>query len=416
MRKLLILSLLWSSTASGYAWALEPLPAPKPSGDAKASASTSDSKADSKKESSDSDTADDTKSKKHSKSKSKSKNSDKSDSSKDDEDKADDSKKDSDDGDSKKEEDSKPAIEPKIQGDVSMQGDSRIKMLLYDESDVYTITTRYGYQTNVVFSPQEEIELISVGDRSLWQIIPTGNRMFIRPMEEDVITNMTVITNKHSYQFDLKSLPADKAGNIYVAKFIYDNSKKAGPVIQNFLPANLVPPPVQAAGVASTLPASSPFGVGPSVPGQIPQASVPAGDVQPPVGQPVPPPPQPVAQTAFVPQPLPPQTQPQPLQQHPLAQSATATTPNYSYTYAGPDELAPLQVYDDGHATYLKYRDVRKLPPSAFVIDAAGKEIPVTYSVKGEYMVIDAVAGELALKGSDNTSVVHVFNEMLNPG
>src|SRR5690349_19344959 len=111
--------------------------------------------------------------------------------------------------------------------DAPLPSDERIKLLAYDESDVYTITTRYGYQTNIVFGPSEEIETISVGDHSMWQIIPSGNRLFIRPMEEDVTTNMTVLTSKHSYQFDLKSVPGDKtAGNIYVAMFVYKDEKK----------------------------------------------------------------------------------------------------------------------------------------------------------------------------------------------
>jgi len=81
---------------------------------------------------------------------------------------------------------------------ILSQQDSRIKLLPYDESDVYTITTRPGYQTNVVFGRGEEIQTISVGDRSFWQLIPAGNRLFIRPMNEDVSTNMTILTNRHS--------------------------------------------------------------------------------------------------------------------------------------------------------------------------------------------------------------------------
>jgi len=104
--------------------------------------------------------------------------------------------------------------------------DKRIQIMPYEETEVYTITTRYGYQTNIVFGPNEEVETISVGDRSPWQIIPSGNRIFIRPMQEDVITNMTVLTNKHSYQFDLKSLAMDiTEGNIYVAQFAYQKRK-----------------------------------------------------------------------------------------------------------------------------------------------------------------------------------------------
>ncbi len=46
-------------------------------------------------------------------------------------------------------------------------------------------------------------------------------------MEDGAQTNMTLLTNKHSYQFDLKSLAADakSGGNIYVARFIYPDDE-----------------------------------------------------------------------------------------------------------------------------------------------------------------------------------------------
>lgn len=432
MRQILVAVFMCSFLVSGYALALEALPAPKAAKDAKVSEADTEENAEEAKD------AGEVKSKKRNKSKSKASAKSDDDSSdkeksgtgkkrndKDKEDKGDDAAEgegESDDDSKKAEEKSKPEEDTKIQGDLAFAGDSRIKMLLYDESDVYTITTRYGYQTNVVFSPQEEIQLISVGDRSLWQIIPTGNRMFIRPMEEDVITNMTVITNKHSYQFDLKSLAADKSGNIYVAQFVYDNNKKAGPIIGSLLPSGLIPP--DNAAVPSAMPTSSPFGVGPSIPGQQPPAGAPVPS-NPPVAQqqvfpPVQTPPsvaqsQPPMPASSYPQALAPAPQPAP-QTAPATSVSGASGTNYSYTYAGPDELAPLQVYDDGRSTYLKYRDVKKLPPAVYVVDASGKESQVAYSVKGDYMVIDVVAGELALRGNDNINVVHVFNEMLNPG
>ena len=357
--------LLFALSVASPAWAVEPLPAPKPGADTTAAVDT--------KATSDSTANDEHKSKKHAKKKRS---------------KIDDDLDNLDDADAN-------GAKPETDG-LLFQGDKRIKMLMYDETDVYTITTRYGYQTNIIFSPQEEIELISVGDRSLWQIIPTGNRMFIRPMEEDVVTNMTVLTNKHSYQFDLKSLPADKTGNIYVAQFVYPGPKTA-PSVGNMPPPPGMIPPLAMPAMPSLPPSSSPFGVGPSVPNHTPVVSdaPPAYPTQP--NQPVP---------------LTPET-PAP---HVVAQvsPASSATANYSYTYSGPDELAPLQVYDDGHSTYLKYRNADTLTPTVFAVDPSGKETPVSYSIKGNYMVVDAVAGELAVK--KNETVVHVFNEMLNPG
>jgi hypothetical protein len=73
--------------------------------------------------------------------------------------------------------------------------DSRIKTLVFNPNEVFTITTHYGYQSNIEFGPKEVIDTISVGDRIGWQITPAGRRLFIRAQEENAHTNMTVITN-----------------------------------------------------------------------------------------------------------------------------------------------------------------------------------------------------------------------------
>jgi hypothetical protein len=87
--------------------------------------------------------------------------------------------------------------------------DSRIKTLVFNPNEVFTITTHYGYQSNIEFGPKEVIDTISVGDRIGWQITPAGRRLFIRAQEENAHTNMTVITNLRAYQFDLRSSAAD---------------------------------------------------------------------------------------------------------------------------------------------------------------------------------------------------------------
>src|SRR5690606_16844710 len=87
------------------------------------------------------------------------------------------------------------------------------------------------------------IETISVGDRSLWQIIPANNRLFIRPMQKGITTNMTLLTNKRAYQFDLKSLgEGDKNDNVvYVVKFLYPK-----PIVYTPPPPPPPPPVMQA--------------------------------------------------------------------------------------------------------------------------------------------------------------------------
>lgn len=254
--------------------------------------------------------------------------------------------------------------------DPITQSDMRIKLLPYDPADVYTVMTRYGFQSNIVFGPSEEIQTISVGDRSVWQIIPAGNRIFIRPMEDGVTTNMTVLTNRHSYQFDLKSLPASKTfGNIYVAQFTYeDTAQRVSHAAAAPLPASTPAPTPN----MTPIPAASPY---PTVYPSPIAAHAPAYASGPGITQPI--------------------------------------NPNYNYTFAGPDELAPLKVFDDGRSTFIKYPHVSQSLPNAYIVDPDGKETLTTAYVRDGYMVVDTVVGDLALKSSVGT--IHVYNETLNP-
>jgi type IV secretion system protein VirB9 len=250
---------------------------------------------------------------------------------------------------------------------AELPSDSRIKMITYDENDVYTITTKYGYQTNIVFDKSESIDTISVGDRSLWQIIPSGNRLFIRPMQQGISTNMTILSNRRSYQFDLKSIGENEKDGavIYVAKFVY------GP---RNVPAPMMPPPPPPP-MANTTPPPSPI----------------AG-VSPPPPAPPPPPP------GLAPKPAAP----------------VAVYTNYNYTYVGPDTLAPLQVFDNGKATFIKYTALPKPLPEVYAVDAANKRSRITVETQDSMIVVPTINGTLELKSPEGT--ITVYNEMLNPG
>lgn len=247
--------------------------------------------------------------------------------------------------------------------------DSRVKELVYNESNVYVVRAKFGYQTNIVFDPKEEVQTISIGDRSLWQVIPAGNRLFIRPMTENISTNMTLITNKRSYEFDLKSVSENNDSNVYVLKFTYP--EKISPIpTDNFADAQY-----QQTNATAIIP--------------------------------------PVSQKETLPQ--------KPDSISSITPSPEAATPesigllpirfNYSYTYSGPDAIAPTQVYDDGKNTFIKYKSIGKVVPEAFIIESGGKESRVPATVKGSSLVIGGIASELALRSTDGE--IRVYNESL---
>lgn len=88
--------------------------------------------------------------------------------------------------------------------------DARVKTLTYSESDVYRLRGHYGFSTVIEFSGKERIETISIGDSEAWQVIKPNrpNILFIKPLEENAETNMTVITTKRIYSFELSASKA----------------------------------------------------------------------------------------------------------------------------------------------------------------------------------------------------------------
>jgi len=116
-----------------------------------------------------------------------------------------------------------------VDAPVPVATDSRIKTFVYSENDVFNVVTHYGYQSNIEFGLNEEIEAISLGDPVPFKIVTAGRRLFIRALLANARTNMTVVTTKHAYQFDLMSVPAPVTPNeelVYVIRFFYPGDKK----------------------------------------------------------------------------------------------------------------------------------------------------------------------------------------------
>lgn len=102
--------------------------------------------------------------------------------------------------------------------------DSRIRTLRYSPNEVYQFVGHYGYQSSIEFEADEKIQTVSVGDSSAWMVNPSGNRMFLKPVDQNALTNMTVITDKRTYLFELHAEETkdvrDKA-LIFSIRFIY---------------------------------------------------------------------------------------------------------------------------------------------------------------------------------------------------
>lgn len=103
-------------------------------------------------------------------------------------------------------------------------GENRIKIINYTPNTVFKFMGHYEYQSIIEFGMDEEIETISMGTPTPWQIVPAGNRIFIKPVENDASTNMTVITDKRMYFFEMHAEEAKSVGDEalnFVVKFVY---------------------------------------------------------------------------------------------------------------------------------------------------------------------------------------------------
>lgn len=106
--------------------------------------------------------------------------------------------------------------------------DARIKTVMYSPNEVIKYTGYYRYESNIQFENGEQIGTISLGDSVAWQINPLGNRLFLKPIEQDATTNMTVITNKHTYFFELHAAEAKDVSDknlSFELRIIYPNEE-----------------------------------------------------------------------------------------------------------------------------------------------------------------------------------------------
>ena len=97
--------------------------------------------------------------------------------------------------------------------------DSHIKVVQYDPNNVVHLNGQYGYQTQITFAPNEVVQNVSLGDSMAWQAVPVANHLFVKPVASSK-TNMTVLTNVNSYNFQLDSQQQNGTPT-YKLQFIY---------------------------------------------------------------------------------------------------------------------------------------------------------------------------------------------------
>ncbi len=100
--------------------------------------------------------------------------------------------------------------------------DPRLVERLYDPDEVVTVHGRTNVQATIRFGEDEHIENVAIGDSMKWQVTPNkrANLLFVKPLSERAATNMTVVTDRHTYLFDLVASPTNR-NLLYVLSFTY---------------------------------------------------------------------------------------------------------------------------------------------------------------------------------------------------
>lgn len=104
--------------------------------------------------------------------------------------------------------------------------DARLVTHRYNGEEVVRIHGQIGVQASVAFGEDEQIENVAIGDSGSWQVTPNkrANLLFVKPLSPRARTNMTVVTDRHTYFFDLISAPG--AAPLYVLRFTYPDEPK----------------------------------------------------------------------------------------------------------------------------------------------------------------------------------------------
>ena len=120
--------------------------------------------------------------------------------------------------------------------------DSRLRTLDYDPAAVVRLEGCPNFQTMITLAPDEHVENVGVGDSAAWQVTPNkrGNLLFVKAIAPKGYTNMSVVSDKRSYSFELHTAPASDCarGHVtYELRFRYPPAPSAG------TPVNPASPP-----------------------------------------------------------------------------------------------------------------------------------------------------------------------------
>lgn len=114
--------------------------------------------------------------------------------------------------------------------------EKRFRAYVYNPSDVYRYVGHYLSQSYIEFEKGEKVQTISMGDTTAWQTVVMDNKLFLKPVASYPETNMTILTNKRTYHFELDAAEITNILDddiLFYVKFIYPESDDKNIVMFN---------------------------------------------------------------------------------------------------------------------------------------------------------------------------------------
>lgn len=101
--------------------------------------------------------------------------------------------------------------------------DPRLQSIPYDAGRVVRLNVATNFQLTVIFDPAERVENVAIGNSDAWQatVNNRGDTLFLKPIRQEGVTNMTVITDARIYNFELTSSYGATPDSPYTVRFLY---------------------------------------------------------------------------------------------------------------------------------------------------------------------------------------------------
>lgn len=239
---------------------------------------------------------------------------------------------------------------------ISLPGDPRLVVFMFDENNSYPILTRIKSATTIALQKGESVEGMILGDTFSWEVEAVGANVFVKPKFDNVTTSAALVTNRRTYQFTLKS--TTETGRWYQrVSFEYpQESMLRRPDARAVAPQ---PVTLSAGAEVSATPAAAPDKA-PRGPAPLPATGTSSASDGP----------------ALV----------------------DLQKLNFRYAISGDAPFRPIKVFDDGASTWVQMPPKLQEQPALFVLNEAGQAELVQWFPRGDYLEVKRTGKNLLLK------------------